>query len=56
VALAEQKLDEWLSRPLHELDRKVVMLDGIHFRDHCILVFACKRTGTPSRLTLETST
>jgi len=38
VALTEQKLGEWLSQPLDELDLKVVMLDGIYFRDHCILV------------------
>jgi transposase-like protein len=38
VALTEQKLSEWLSQPLDELDLKIVMVDGIHFRDHCILV------------------
>ncbi len=38
VALTQQKLGEWLSQPLDELDLKIVMLDGIYFRDHCILV------------------
>jgi len=38
VALTEQKLGEWLSQALDELDLKIVMLDGIQFRDHCILV------------------
>ncbi len=38
VALTEQKLGEWLSQSLEELDLKVVMIDGIHFKDHCILV------------------
>jgi transposase-like protein len=38
VALTEQKLCEWLSQPLEQLDLKIVMLDGIYFRDHCILV------------------
>ncbi len=38
VALTEEKLGEWLSQPLDELDLKIVMLDGIYFRDHCILV------------------
>ncbi len=38
VALTEQKLGEWLSQPLGELDLKIVMVDGIYFRDHCILV------------------
>jgi putative transposase len=37
VALTERKLGEWLSQPLDDLDLKVVMLDGIHFKDHCIL-------------------
>ncbi len=38
VALTEQKLGEWLSQPLDELDLKILMVDGIYFRDHCILV------------------
>jgi putative transposase len=38
AALTEQKLGEWLSQPLDGLDLKVIMLDGIHFKDHCILV------------------
>ncbi len=38
VALTQEKLGEWLSHPLDELDLKLVMLDGIYFRDHCILV------------------
>jgi putative transposase len=38
VALTEQKLGEWLSEPLGDLDLKLIMLDGIHFKDHCILV------------------
>ena len=38
VALTEQKLGQWLSEPLGDLDLKLIMLDGIHFKDHCILV------------------
>jgi len=38
VALSEQQLAEWLSRPLGELDLPVVMVDGIHFHDRVILV------------------
>jgi len=38
VALSEQQLAQWLSRPLGELDLPVVMIDGIHFRDRVILV------------------
>jgi len=38
VALSEQQLTDWLSRPLSDLDLPVVMIDGIHFRDRVILV------------------
>lgn len=38
VALSEQQLAEWLSRPLSDVDLPVVMVDGIHFRDRVILV------------------
>ena len=38
VALSQGQLDEWLHRPLGELDLPVVMIDGIHFHDRVILV------------------
>lgn len=38
VALSEEQLAQWLSRPLGEHDLPVVMIDGIHFRDRVILV------------------
>lgn len=38
VALSEEQLLQWLSRPLHGLDLAVVMIDGIHFRGRVILV------------------
>jgi putative transposase len=38
VALSEEQLLQWLSRPLGTLDLPVVMIDGIHFRDRVILV------------------
>jgi transposase-like protein len=38
VALTEVKLAEWFSAPLGELDLRVVMIDGIAFRKHCVLV------------------
>jgi putative transposase len=38
VALTEKQLAEWLSQPLDELDLVLVMIDGIVFRDHTILV------------------
>ena len=38
VALSEEQLRQWLSRPLDRLDLPVVMVDGIHFHDRVILV------------------
>jgi len=38
VALTEKQLAEWLSQSLDELDLVVLMIDGIVFKDHCILV------------------
>jgi transposase-like protein len=38
VALTQQRLAETFSRPLDELDLRVVMVDGIAFRDHCVLL------------------
>lgn len=38
VALSTHQLHEWLSRPLHELNLPVVMVDGMCFDDRVILV------------------
>ena len=38
VALSERQLSECLSRPLGELDLWVVMIDGIDYRDHTMLI------------------
>ena len=38
VALTEAKLAAWFSAPLGALDLRVVMIDGIAFRGHCVLV------------------
>lgn len=38
VALTEQRLALAFSQPLHDLDLRVVMVDGIAFRDHCVLL------------------
>ena len=38
VALSQEQLSKCLSRPLGELDLWVVMIDGIVYRDHAILV------------------
>jgi transposase-like protein len=38
VALSSRLLTKWMSRALDRVDLRVVMIDGIFFRDHCILV------------------
>jgi transposase-like protein len=38
VALTQERLAVAFSRPLAELDLRVVMLDGIAFQDHCVLL------------------
>lgn len=37
VALTKEKLDEWLARPIGDLDIAAIFIDGIHFRDHVVL-------------------
>ena len=36
VALTSAQLTTWLSRPLDDLDVRIVFLDGLHFRDHVV--------------------
>ncbi len=38
VALTQRRLAEAFSEPLEDLDLRVVMVDGIAFRDHCVLL------------------
>jgi len=38
VALTQQKLAEVFSAPLDGLDLRIVMVDGIAFRNHCVLL------------------
>jgi transposase-like protein len=38
VALTEAKLGAWFTAPLGELDLCAVMIDGIVFREHCVLL------------------
>jgi putative transposase len=38
VALSSGLLSRWMSRALDRLDIRVVMVDGIFLRDHCILI------------------
>jgi putative transposase len=38
VALTRARLTAWLAQPLDALDVRVVLIDGLHFRDHVILL------------------
>ena len=38
VALTAQQMHAFLSRPVEDLDLRVVMIDGKAFRDHCLLI------------------
>jgi len=38
VALTRARLTTWLAQPLDGLDVRVVLIDGLHFRDHVILL------------------
>ncbi len=38
VALSKQQMTTWLSQPLSDLDLRVLVIDGIHFRDHAVLI------------------
>jgi transposase-like protein len=38
VALTSAQLATWLARPLDQLDVRVVFIDGLHFRDHVIVL------------------
>src|SRR6266404_786528 len=38
VALTRARLTTWLAQPLDALDIRVVLIDGLHFRDHIILL------------------
>lgn len=38
VALTSARLTTWLATPLDGLDIRIVLIDGLHFRDHVILL------------------
>jgi transposase-like protein len=38
VALTRQRLTTWLAAPLDGLDIRILFIDGLHFRDHVILL------------------
>ena len=38
IARTQQQLDTWRSRPLDDLGLTVLLLDGVHVGDHCLIV------------------
>lgn len=38
VALTSAQLATWLTRPLEDVDVRIVFIDGLHFREHVILL------------------
>jgi putative transposase len=38
VALSAARLTAWLAQPLGGLDVRIVVIDGLHFRDHVVLL------------------
>src|SRR6266404_5558384 len=38
VALTSAQLTTWLAQPLDGLDVRIILIDGLHFRDHVIVV------------------
>jgi putative transposase len=38
VALSQRRMTAWLTKPLDALDIRVIVIDGIEFRDHAILM------------------
>jgi transposase-like protein len=57
VALTTAKLGEWFSAPLGELALCAVMIDGIYFHDHCVLLaLGIDTDGTKHALGLREGT
>ncbi len=38
VAMSTAKLKQWLNAPLEDLDLEAILIDGIHFANHCVLI------------------
>ena len=38
VALSEAKLSEWLHQSLDDVELAAILIDGIHFAEHCVLI------------------
>lgn len=57
VALTRAQLRTWLATPLNELDIRIVLIDGLHFRDHIILLaLGIDAQGTKHVLALREGT
>ncbi len=57
VALTKVQLRDWLSRPLGEWDLRVVMIDGVHFKDRILLIcLGIEADGTKHVLGLREGT
>lgn len=57
VALTSARLTTWLATPLDGLDIRVVLIDGLHFRDHVILLaLGVDAQGTKHVLALREGT
>ncbi len=57
VALTKAQLGEWLSRPLGQWNLRVVMVDGIHFKDRILLIcLGIEADGTKHVLGLREGT
>jgi len=57
VALTSARLTTWLATPLDDLDIRVVLIDGLHFRDHVILLaLGVDAQGTKHVLALREGT
>jgi transposase-like protein len=57
VALTRTQLTTWLSQPLDHLDVRVILIDGLHFRDHVILLaLGIAADGTKHVLALREGT
>src|SRR6266851_4566030 len=57
VGLTSARLTAWLATPLDDLDIRVVLIDGLHFRDHVILLaLGVDAQGTKHVLALREGT
>ena len=57
VALTKLQLRQWLSRPLGDWDLRVVMIDGVHFKDRILLIcLGIEADGTKHVLGLREGT